>query len=62
MTAQELRFIGVGTVDGGQTTVIQAVTPGGAVRNIRLTDRQAMAVMAKLAEKLRVRSELWREQ
>jgi hypothetical protein len=60
MTNQELRFIGVETDDGGHTLVIQAATSGGSVRNVRLTDAQAMVVIAKLAQKLSVRSELWR--
>jgi hypothetical protein len=59
--SQELRFVGVATDDGGQTMMIQAVTPGGSVRNIRLTDQQAVVVIARLAQKLMVRSELWRD-
>jgi hypothetical protein len=59
MTPQELRFIGVETDDGGKTMVIRAVTPGGSVRNIRLTDQQAMVVIARLAQKLMV-SSAWR--
>jgi hypothetical protein len=59
MTNQEMRFIGVETDDGGQTVVIRAVTPGGSVRNIRLTDQQAVVVIARLAQKLMVRSDLW---
>jgi hypothetical protein len=31
------------------------------VRNIRLTDQLAVVVIARLAQKLMVRSELWRD-
>lgn len=57
MAEQELRYVGIS--DDGGKVVIHAATPSEAIRVIRLTDRAAMILIAKVAQALSIWRNLW---